>query len=136
MEVSGLVKVSYEDCIKALENWYQQKDIDSYLLKNALQKFKDGYKLSWWQRNISKLQNKTAEDFFDHIVCEPFTSRVELAVILGFVPDRCKYTVGRFGSKWREEVETISRYKSEDIYLCSGSVAFVSNWKDHEVLDE
>lgn len=62
-DFDSLTKVSKQELQRAITNFIIRKEQDKVKYKQVLADWKKSYKLSWWERNIGKLDNLTDEEF-------------------------------------------------------------------------
>lgn len=132
-EMQSMTEITKEDLQQAFDNFRKQQDADEERLAQNKQKWRDEYKFSWWERNISKKNQLTANQLFNDKTswCESW-ELIRKSKDFGFWSEDFNYTLGNYGKKWRDIAHTLL-YSGKDSHLVSdGVLGWVMTWKNHK----
>lgn len=134
---NSLTKVTKQELELALKNWGEQREKDKSTYKQRLEKWASEFEFTWWQRKVKKLHLLSPKDLLVEIHGRPYLSYgisyvdYEVKERLGLWDESFRYTLHRFGEKWRNIAMTLVASGKDGHLVCSDVLSWVNRWRDH-----
>jgi len=136
-KLNSLTEVTKEEVDSAVCNYRKQRSLDLAEYEKRLQKWREGYKFSWWQKNVKKLERLNAQDLLVELHGWPsmmgynMPPRDSVKVELGLWDYSFHYTLGEYGSIWRDAAIGLHRSDKESHLVSTEVLVWITTWKDH-----
>src|SRR5690606_12727879 len=137
-KLHSLTEVTKEEVDSAVCNYRKQRSLDLAEYEKRLQKWRDGYKFSWWQKNVKKLERLDAQDLLVELYGWPSMMGYNIPpcdsvkIELGLWDKSFRYTLGDYGKTWREITISLHLSEKDSHLVTDGVLSWITSWKDHE----
>jgi len=131
--MDSLTKITKQDLEEAVANFNLQKELDQLEADRRYEDWKRGYKFSWWQKNISRVDRLPAKRAFWKIILSDNWWAHDALVRHGIWDEYFCDTLGTAGEHWRDVAKKLYASEKEDHMVSTGVLNWVMAWKNHDI---